>query len=129
MPKFYRIFLRSLYTLIIYINNKYRQQFTLFFLLLPVTRYQHVFRDCEIGGLPEKQNIRNAVFQALRTCFVLFTRHQYFDLYFLLISTNCKKQRFTIVGINITANYRHTDTIRAPQVSAELSFSFLAVVL
>ena len=31
--------------LIIYRNNKYRQQLTLFFLLLPVTCYQHVFWD------------------------------------------------------------------------------------
>ena len=43
MAKFYRIFLRSLYTLL-YINNKYGQQLTLIFLLLPVTCY-HVFPD------------------------------------------------------------------------------------
>ena len=48
--------------LIIYINNKYRQQFTLFFLLLPVTCYRHVFRDCpHVIFVLAKKNTRTII--------------------------------------------------------------------
>ena len=70
MLKFYRIFLRSLYTLLYkeIINIGSSLHYFSYCYPLPVTNT--FFRDYEIYGLPEKQKIQNAMFQALRTCFV-----------------------------------------------------------
>ena len=51
MPKFLQNYSKEFIYLIIYINNKYRQHLTLFFLLLLVTCYQHVFWDCVKYGI------------------------------------------------------------------------------
>ena len=65
--------------LIIYRNNKYRQQLTLVFLLLPVICYRPVFGDYEIWYRRNRIS-EKAVFHALLVCPHLFIGHKKTDL-------------------------------------------------